>query len=48
MNGTGNLTQQDIQTPSHFVSEEIVETLTATEAQRSISPIQRIFAILQL
>ena len=24
LNGTKNLTQQDIQTPSHFVSEEIV------------------------
>ena len=39
MNGTRNLTQQDIQTPSHFVNEEIVETIRTTEAQRSISPI---------
>ena len=38
LNGTRNLTQQDIQTTSHFVSEEIVETITTTEAQ-SISPI---------
>ena len=38
-----NLTQQDIQTQSHFVSEEIVETKTTTEAQRSISPIQSNF-----
>ena len=40
LNGTRNLTQQNIQTPSHFVSEEIVETITRTEAQQSISPIQ--------
>ena len=40
LNGTRNLTQQDIQTPSHFLSEAIVETTTTTEAQRSISPIQ--------
>ena len=40
VNGTRNLTQQDIQTPSHFVNEEIVETITTTEAQRSISPTQ--------
>ena len=33
--GTRNLTQQDIQTSSHFVSEEIV-TITTTEAQRII------------
>ena len=26
LNGTRNLTQQDIQTPSHFVNEEIVQT----------------------
>ena len=37
LNGTRNLTQQDIQTPSHFVNEEIVETITTTEAQRGIS-----------
>ena len=40
LNGTRNLTQQDIQTPSHFVSEKIVDSITKTEAQRSISPIQ--------
>ena len=40
LNGTRTLTQQDIPTPSHFVSEEVVETKTTTEAQRSISPIQ--------
>ena len=38
LNGTRNLSQQDIQTPSHFVGEEIVETITTT-AQQSISPI---------
>ena len=36
--GTRNLTQQDIQTPSHFVNEEIIETITTT-AQQKISPI---------
>ena len=36
LNGTRNLTEQDTQTPSHFVNEEIVETITTTEAQRSI------------
>ena len=40
MNGARNLTQQDTQTPSHFVNEEIVKTITTTEAQRSFSPIQ--------
>ena len=40
LNGTRNLKQQDIKTPSHFISEEFVETITTTEAQRSISPIQ--------
>ena len=40
LNGTRNLTQQDIQTPLHFVNEEIVQTITTTEAKRSISPIQ--------
>ena len=40
LNGTRDLTQQDVQTPSHFVNEQIVETITSTEAQRSISPIQ--------
>ena len=38
LKGTKNLTQQDIQTPSHFVNEDIVETITTT-AQQSISPI---------
>ena len=38
MNGTRNLTQQDIQTPSHFINEEIVETIVTT-TQQSISPI---------
>ena len=36
LNGTRNLTQQDIQTPSHFINEEIVQTTTT---QQSISPI---------
>ena len=36
-NGIRNLTQQDIQTPSHFINEEIVQTTTTT--QQSISPI---------
>ena len=39
MNGTRNLTQQDIQTSSHFISEGIVETITTAEVQQSISPI---------
>ena len=38
LNGTRNLTKQDIQTPSCFVKEEIVETIVAT-TQQSISPI---------
>ena len=38
LNGTRNLTQQDIQTPSHFTNEEIVQTTTTT--QQSISPIR--------
>ena len=38
LNGTRNLTQQDIQTPSHFINEEIVQT-TATTKQQIISPI---------
>ena len=38
MNGTRNLTQQDIQTPSHFINEEIVDTIVTT-TQQSISPI---------
>ena len=40
LNGTKNLKQQDIQTRLHVVSEESVETITTTEAQRSISTIQ--------
>ena len=38
LNGTRNLTQQDIQISSHFVYEEIVETMPTT-MQQSISPI---------
>ena len=38
LNGIRNLTQQDIQTPSHFINEEIVHT-TVTTTQQSISPI---------
>ena len=38
LNGTRNLTQQDIQTPSHFINEEIVEIIVIT-TQQSISPI---------
>ena len=38
LDGTRNLIQQDIQTPSHFINEEIVQT-TATTTQQSISPI---------
>ena len=38
LNGTKNLTQQDIQTPSHFINEETVETIVTT-TQQSISPI---------
>ena len=37
LNGTRNLTKQDIQTPSHFINEQIVETLPIT-TKRSISP----------
>ena len=40
LKGTRNLTQQDTQTPSHFVSKQIVETITTTEAQQRISPVQ--------
>ena len=43
LNGTRSLTQQDIQTPSHFVNEEIVEIILTTEAQRRISPFQQNF-----
>ena len=39
LNGTRNLTQQDIQTPSHFINEEVVKT-TVTTTQKSISPIR--------
>ena len=39
LNGTRNLTQQDTQTPSHFINEEIVQT-TVTTTQQSISPIR--------
>ena len=38
LKGTRNLTQQDIQTPSHFINEEIVEIIVTT-TQQSISPI---------
>ena len=38
LNGTRNPTQQDIQTPSHFINEKIVETIVTT-TQQSISPI---------
>ena len=38
LNGTRNFTQQDFQTPSHFINEEIVETIVTT-TQQSISPI---------
>ena len=43
LNGTRNLTQQDIQTPSHFVNEEINERITKTKAQRSIPPFRSNF-----
>ena len=32
LNGTRNLTQQDIQTPSHFINEEIVHTTTTQQS----------------
>ena len=38
LNGTRNLTQQEFQTPSHFVNEEVVETIVTTTEQ-SISSI---------
>ena len=38
LNRTRNLTQQNFQTPSHFINEEIVETILTT-TQQSISPI---------
>ena len=31
LNGTRNLTQQDIQKPSHFANEEVVTTVTTTQ-----------------
>ena len=40
LSGTRNLTQQDLQTSSHFINEETVKTMTTTETQRSISPIK--------
>ena len=33
LNETKNLTQQDIQTPSHFINEEIVEAKVTTTQQ---------------
>ena len=39
LNGTRNFTQQDIQTPSHFINEEIVQ-ITVTTTQQIISPIR--------
>ena len=39
-NGTRNPTQLDNQVPSHFVNEEIVETIVST-TQQNISPIHR-------
>ena len=42
LSGTNNLTQQDIQTPSHFINKEIVETTPTTK-----QPIHLLF-ILQL
>ena len=39
LNGTKNLAQQDFQTPSHFINEEVVQT-TVTTTQQSISPIR--------
>ena len=38
LNGNRNLTQQDIETPSHFTNEEVVTTVTTT--QQSILPVQ--------
>ena len=43
LNETRNLTQQDVKTPQHFVNEKIVGTITTTEAQKRISPIQTNF-----
>ena len=33
LNGTRNPTQQDVQTPSPFINEEIVETIVTTTQQ---------------
>ena len=38
LNGTKNLTKQDIKAPSHFVNEEIVQALPKTTQQKT-SPI---------
>ena len=38
-NGTRMFTQQDIQTPSHFTNEEVVQKIVTT-TQQSISPIR--------
>ena len=38
LDGTRYLTQQDFQTPSHFINQEIVEKIVTT-TQQSISPI---------
>ena len=38
LKGTRNITQQDIQTPSHFANEEVV-TIVKTTTQQNISPI---------
>ena len=42
LNGKQNLTQQDIQIPSHFVNEELLETMPTT-TQQSISSIPPTF-----
>ena len=39
LNGTRNLTQQDILSPSFFVNEKIVETIPTTTQQQQIFPI---------
>ena len=35
LNGTRSLTQQDIQTPSHFVDEEAVELISVATQQNN-------------
>ena len=40
LNGTRNPTQQDIQTTSHFINEEIVETILTTTQQNNHQYIQ--------